>query len=270
MSAPEFLSKFSDVTNVAKALAVDTRERDAVVAAAQVLIDEARSLQTRLGLLRAKNIDRVAEVHGTDWVAVTQALPADFVYNKTARLMTSKSRKAVTWLKDAAARAYTALNSTFGDSMQGPKDIDPVGLDSAVESVQTYLDGRHSDLLIDPASQTPSGTFRRAEAHLREHLRRARLTVASAVEAVEAFNRAEQFAREILENAQPAEVKAAPPVVRLEPLPDAPPSTPTTSLTQFDPREFNADPMPVDEIVVEQVGAGDGLRTRRAQTRKGR
>jgi hypothetical protein len=92
--------------------------------------------------------------------------------------------------------------------------------------------------------------------------------VTSAEQAVEFFNRAEQFAKEVLENAQPADVKAAPPPLRLDPLPDAPLNTATTSFTNFDPRELDINPLPVDEIVVEKVGANDGLRTRRAARKR--
>jgi hypothetical protein len=263
----DYLRKFSDTTQQAKALAVDSTERAAAVDAAQVLIDEAHALQTRLGVIRAKYVDRVSEVHGTDWPAVIAALPADFVYDKASRTMKSKSRKAVHMLKAAAEGAYGTINSTFGDSERGPRDIDPVSLQDAAESVQMFIDGRNAEMLIDPASGTPSGTFRRSLSHLREWLVRGRRVVASAVERVEAFDRAETFAREVLESAQPADVKAAPPPLRLDPLPDAPLSTTTTSFTNFDPRELDINPLPVDEIVVEKVGAGDGLRTRRARRR---
>jgi hypothetical protein len=266
----EYLQKFSDATNAAKAIAVDTTERDSVVASAQLLIDEAHSLQTRLGILRAKHIDRVSEVHlSTDWPAVIAALPADWKYDTGSRTMKSKSRKAVQMFKAAAQNAHAALSSTLGDIERGPKDVDPVSLADAANCVELFLGtGRNSDMLIDPASRQPSGTFRRSLSHLREWLVRGRRIVASAVERVEAFDRAETFAKEVLEHAEPNEVKASPPPLRLDPLPDAPPSAAATSYTSFDPREFDANPMPVDEIVVEKVGANDGLRTRRAARRR--
>jgi hypothetical protein len=269
MSA-EFLQKFSDVTNAAKAMAIDTRERDAVVASAQALIDEANALAARLALIRTQNIEKIAQVHNTDWGAVTASLPSDHVYDKAARLMTSRSRKAVAVLRDATERAYACINSALGDSSPGPKDIDPVSLAGAAASVRDFISGRLTDALIDPASQTPSGTFRRAESHLREWLRRARLIVASAEESVVAFDRAMKFAEDVLGDAQPRDVVVGPPKIMLPPLPDAPPTLEAHSRVDFDPRGFDANPMPVDEIVVEKVGAGDGLRTRRVPTRKGR
>jgi hypothetical protein len=148
----EYLQKFSDATNAAKAIAVDTTERDSVVASAQLLIDEAHSLQTRLGILRAKHIDRVSEVHlSTDWPAVIAALPADWKYDTGSRTMKSKSRKAVQMLKAAAQNAHATLTSSFGDSQRGPKDVDPVSLADAAASVELFLNGRNADMLIDPA-----------------------------------------------------------------------------------------------------------------------
>jgi hypothetical protein len=270
MSAPDFLHKFAKQTQDAQALAVDSRERDAVAAEAQLMVAEAHALQTKLGALRAQHLDRVAKVHGVDWVAVIQALPADWVYDKVDRIMKSRTRKAVHMLKAAAAKAYGTLGSTIGDSERGPKDHDPVSLRDAAECVQLFLDGRNSDMLIDPASQTPSGTFRRAREHLREWLVRGRRIVASAEEGLAAFDRAEQYAREALENAQPrGDLKLAPPPERLTPLPDAPPAIESHSRVDFDPRGFDANPV-ADETVVEKVGAGDGLRVRRVPTRKGR
>jgi uncharacterized protein YbjT (DUF2867 family) len=266
----QLLKKFSDATNAAKTQALDTTERTAAADAAQVMVDEAHALATKLSLIRTKNASRVSEAHGVDWVAVIAALPADFVYNKTSRTMQSKSRKAVAMLKDAAALAYGAINSTIGDSERGPRDHDPVSLKDAAECVQAFIDGQNSEMLIDPASKTPSGTYRRALSHLREWLVRGRRIVDSAEQAIEFFNRAEQFAKEVLENAQPrGDLKLAPPPERLAPLPDAPPAIESHSRADFDPRGYDANPV-VDETVVEKVGAGDGLRVRRIPTRKGR
>jgi hypothetical protein len=258
----EFLTKFSDITKAAQALAVDTRERDAVVAEARAMIAEAHGLATKLGVLRAKHLERVAEIHNVDWVAVTKALPNDWVYSKTARTMTSKSRKAVQMLKAAADTAYGSLGSTLGDSQRGTRDIDPVSLADAAECVKLFIEGRDSDMLIDPASQTPSGTYRRALEHLRVWLVRGRSIVASAEQAIEAFDRAEKFAKDVLGVVEPTDVIVGPPKLRLEPLPDAPPAMGTSSYQNFDPRELDHS-VPQDDVVVEKIGAGEGLRSRR-------
>jgi hypothetical protein len=57
-------------------------------------------------------------------------------------------------------------------------------------------------------------------------------------------------------------VIVGPPKLRLEPLPDAPPAMGTSSYQNFDPRELDHS-VPQDEIVVEKIGAGEGLRSRR-------
>src|SRR5205807_10287645 len=95
----------------AQAAVARRAEADALVGD---LLTRGQAAQTKLGILRSKNLDRVQRALSLPLADIRRVLPNDFVYKGHAA--TSASRSAVASLESSAPDLVAVLSSTLGDS----------------------------------------------------------------------------------------------------------------------------------------------------------
>jgi hypothetical protein len=240
-----------------------------VRAEVQPLLTEARSLETRHGMLRAKHLARVEEVAGADWSAISAAA-ASPAYLKLVEVGGRKqnvnvAQRAVHRLRTAAVEARAVLSSSMGDNEQG-RDIDPTSLSRAAAAVENALAGGD----IDFAPGVLRQSFKRGVSHLRVWIERAQRLVDGTEVAVQRFDEAVEATREIMVGLVVAEAPPRPPASRLPVMEDTRPTLGGTSYQDFEPREVMRDPEPPkDASPVTFVGPNkEGIRVGRMITDK--
>src|SRR5437660_9010581 len=148
----------------AQAAVARRAEADALVGD---LLTRGQAAMTKLGILKAKNLDRVQRALALPLADIRRVLPADFRYEPTGA--SSPSRNAVNTLESSARDLSLVLQSTIGDSSRTPKDMDPVSLADCMGEVSAALaSGRY----YDPLAGALQAGFRRSVSHLGTWVRR--------------------------------------------------------------------------------------------------
>ena len=164
------------------------------------LLTRGQAAATRLGILKAKNLDRVQRALSLPLADVRRVLPNDFKYERTGA--SSPSRNAVNTLEASARDLVGVLSSTIGDASRTPKDMDPVSLADCMSEVQAALaSGRFYDVL----GHALLASFRRSVSHLAIWVGRAEQLVNDAERLLKIFNRAEDSVAQILKDITPVE-----------------------------------------------------------------
>jgi hypothetical protein len=261
-SLNDMLSKFSTAGRAGSAAAQAEKLNEASVIAVP-LIAEAKSLQTRHGILNSKYLAKAEAVHASDWPSIFKSVPQGLEMDTTGQRMVPKNHDALRRLQQAAADAVSNLTSTFGDSSPGNDDLNSYSLANAAGTMQSVLQfSAH-----DPLYGTTSANYRRAVIQLRWWLDKSRAILVATEDSIERFLRYEAEAKELLANLTPQD--GAPTaerayIAKLPPTPTA--GSGGSSFTDFDPREPAQQRQP-EGVEVTPVGVGDGFRT---QATKGR
>jgi hypothetical protein len=229
------VTRFANKAAEADAERAEQRRQEAR-AAERGMIAEARSLETRHGILKKKYQARADAAAGTNWRALYAAVPEGLVFNEKLQRMVPTNHDVLRLYQAAVADAYAMLNSTFGSANQG-RDLTPVGLAIAAQEVERAIQGgaTHDDL-----HGVLSQSYRGAVRWLEFWFEKGRQMVQSTEEAVDRFLTAEVAAREILAKASPQEV-APTPVKATLPVLEPQPQGSATSFCEFDPRNMGGD-----------------------------
>src|SRR5207253_10191254 len=154
--------------------------------------------QTKLGILRAKHLDRVQRALALPLDSIRRVLPADFKYERTGA--SSPSRNAVNSLESSARDLSLVLQSTIGDASRTPRDHDPISLSDAMQEVAGAL---ASGRFYDPLAGALQAGFRRSVSHLAVWVGRAEQLVSDAERLLAIFSKAEDAVEKILRSIEP-------------------------------------------------------------------
>jgi hypothetical protein len=241
---PALIRAFVAAGAAPQVASADTQREEAEAFARPLLI-EARSLETRHGILKREYLTRVEHANGTDWPTFIASVPEELTWDATIQGgvggMASRNHSLIRRYRAAAELALAGLKTTFGDSQQG-KEIKPANLSIAAQAVESALvvgaTHRWDTDLDGAAVRVMTAGFREGVANLRWWAEKIRPIVEETARACAKFDEAELLLREMLLRVSP-QPAAKPVKIGLAQLPPPPKelAAPTSSYVDFDPRE---------------------------------
>jgi hypothetical protein len=244
-----FTARTAEVTAAA---AADRTAEARKLEAGQVA--EAKSLETRHGILKKKYQERVEGAFGTDFAALLASLPEGLQHDPDRQGLVAVNHLAVYAYKAAAEHARELLRSSFGDRVQG-NDPDPVNLSGAAQQVENAIIGGQTH---DALTGLVAPVFLRAISHLTWWVEKGRNFVDATERAVKAFDQAESKLKKILATVEPTDGPPSEKVSYLPPI-ERTREMGSTSYVDFDPREHTVKQKKSDVEIVP-LGQGDGFR----------
>jgi hypothetical protein len=215
-------------------------ERDVAERMARSKITEARSLETKHGILKQRYLDRVEQAYSTDWKTFLAAVREEVIWDPASNRMVSNNHRHIHRYRAAAELARDTLKSSMGDP-QGKEVFRAWSLSFAAQQVESALDhDRHHtwDTSLDGAAvRVIARDFKSAVDALDWWLVKIRPLVAETEKACAKFLDAEKYLHEMLVRVGTAQPVAPATKYSIPVLPPPPPEPGGSSYASFDPRE---------------------------------